>query len=88
MTRRAPPAPRGPRATPLMARLLASVAPEVKITPEAAPPKRRATLTRAASSETRASAPSECGADGLPMPASRNGRMTASTRGSTGANPP
>jgi hypothetical protein len=74
-------------ATPRMARLLASVAPEVKMTPVPDPPTRRATLARAASSDSRASEPSECGAEGLPMPASRKGRITASTRGSTGAKP-
>jgi hypothetical protein len=74
-------------ATPFTARLFASVAPEVKMIPPAAPPQRRATFMRAASSDSRASAPRECRADGLPLPASRNGRMTASTRGSTGAKP-
>ena len=73
--------------TPRMARLLASVAPEVKTMPEDAPPTSRATFARAASRDSRASAPSEWGADGFPMPASRKGRMTASTLGSTGAKP-
>ena len=76
---------RAASAAPLIARLLASVAPEVKMTPEATPPQSRAILARAASRDSRASAPSEWRADGFPMPASRNGRMTASTRGSTGA---
>jgi hypothetical protein len=75
------------RATPLTARLFASVAPDVKITPPGAPPMRRATLARAASSEACASRPTEWPAEGLPIPPSRNGRMTATTRGSTGANP-
>ncbi len=85
-TRTGPPL-RARATTPLSARLLASVAPEVNTMPPAAPPQSRATFTRAASSDSRASAPSEWRADGLPMPASRNGRMTARTRGSTGANP-
>ena len=42
------------------------------------------TVARALSSEARASNPSECCAPGLPTPPSRKGRMTATTRGSTG----
>jgi len=80
--------PRARWATPLMARLLASVALAVKITPLAAPPTSRATLARAPSSEARASRPCECSAAGLPTPPSRNGRMKATTRGSTGEKPP
>src|SRR5213595_1247931 len=37
--------------------------------------------------EARASRPREWGAPGLPTPPSRNGRMTATTRGSTGEKP-
>ena len=74
-------------ATPLRARLLASVALAVKITPAGVPPKSRASLARAPSSDDRASSPREWGAEGLPAPPSRNGRMTATTRGSTGAKP-
>ena len=70
-----------------MARLLASVALAVKMTPAAVAPTSRATLARAPSSEARASSPSECGAAGLPTPPSRNGRMRATTRGSTGEKP-
>ena len=73
--------------TPRIARLLASVALAVKITPAAGPPTRRATLARAPSRDARASSPSECRAAGLPTPPSRKGRMKATTRGSTGENP-
>jgi len=79
--------PRARAATPLIARLLASVALAVKITPDGAPPMRRATFARAPSSDARASSPREWGAPGLPTPPSRNGRMTATTRGSTGEKP-
>jgi len=74
-------------ANPLMARLFASVALAVKITPAGAPANSRATLARAPSSDARASRPSECWAFGLPTPPSRNGRITATTRGSTGEKP-
>src|SRR5438034_10686400 len=71
----------GPRDTrPLTARLLAAVATEVKTTPVGVAPTRRASLARAPSSEARASSPSEWGADGLPTPPSKKGRMTAATR--------
>jgi hypothetical protein len=79
--------PRARSATPLMARLLASVALAVKMTPNGLPPTSRATLARAPSSEARASRPWECSAAGLPTPPSRNGRMKATTRGSTGMKP-
>ena len=81
------PGPGARPVTPRIARLLASVAPEQKMIPLAAPPMSRATLTRAWSRDSRASAPRQWVAAGLPMPASRKGRITASTRGSTGANP-
>src|SRR5262249_11856065 len=55
--------------------------------PAGAAAKSRATFARAPSSEERASSPSECWAPALPTPPSRNGRMTATTRGSTGENP-
>src|SRR5207237_181902 len=70
-----------------MARLLASVALAVNTTPAGVAPTRRATLARAPSREARASSPRECGAEGLPTPPSRNGRMSATTRGSTGEKP-
>ncbi len=79
------PAARG--ASPLIARLFASVALAVKITPAGEAPNSRATFARAPSSDERASSPSECWAPALPTPPSRNGRMTATTRGSTGENP-
>ena len=79
--------PRARSAEPLTARLLASVALAVKMTPPAAPPTRRATFARAPSSEARASSPCECSAAGLPTPPSRKGRMKATTRGSTGEKP-
>ena len=74
-------------ASPLMARLFASVALAVKITPPGVAAKSRATLARAPSRVERASSPSECWAFGLPTPPSKNGRMTATTRGSTGEKP-
>src|SRR5439155_128944 len=59
----------------------------VRITPAGAAPTSRATFARAPSSDERASSPSECWAPALPTPPSRNGRMTATTRGSTGEKP-
>ena len=74
-------------ARPLMARLFASVALAVKITPPGVAANSRATFARAPSRDERASSPSECWAFGLPTPPSKNGRITATTRGSTGEKP-
>ena len=71
----------------MMARLFASVALPVKMTPDGVAASRRATLARAPSSDARASRPSECWALGLPTPPSMKGRIRATTRGSTGEKP-
>ena len=77
--------PRPAEATPLMARLFASVAPLRKTTPSGRPPTRRPTFARAARSDSRASSPRLWRAAGLPTQPSRKGRITPRTRGSTGA---
>ncbi len=73
------------RAAPLMARLLDSVAPEVKTTSRGSAPISSATCSRAASTAASAARPIACSTlPGLAKLPSHQGRMAASTRGSGG----
>ena len=79
-------AARAPRALPRIARLSASVAPEVKMTSGARAPISAATWARAASTRARAARPKLWVEAGLPntVSAHRHSAMQAATRASTG----
>ena len=85
-TRRRPsPCEAAKRAAPLMAMLFASVAPEVKTISRASAPTSAATSARAASTASSAARPIACSTlCGLAKFSSHQGRMAASTRGSSG----
>ncbi len=70
----------------MRARLLASVAPDVKRISWGWAPKKRATAARASSSAAVASSPTACSEAALPNvpPAPKYGSMASTTRGSTG----
>jgi hypothetical protein len=72
------------QATPLRARLLASLPPLVKTISSLSAPSRSATWLRARSSAALAPEAAQCALDGLPKWPSRNGRIAAATAGSTG----
>jgi hypothetical protein len=73
------------RAAPLMARLLDSVAPEVKTISEGLAPISRATWPRASSTASAASWPSACSTlPALPKRAVNQGSIASTTRGSHG----
>ncbi len=71
-------------ATPRIARLFASVPPEVNTTSSVSAPTSAATWARARSTAARARRPSTCPLDGLPQQVSRASVITATTSGSTG----
>ncbi len=73
------------RAAPLMARLFASVAPEVRMISRGSAPISAATSARAASTAASASRPSACSAlCGLPKRSVNQGSIASTTRGSQG----
>jgi hypothetical protein len=70
--------------TPRIARLFASVPPEVNKISSASAPIAAATLARASSTAARARRPHACALDGLPNPSRNQGSIASSTSGSTG----
>ncbi len=85
ITRSRPSASRRCRTAPLMARLLDSVAPDVKTMSRPFAPMTAATASRAASTASAASQPSACSAEcGLPGFSVNQGSIASTTRGSAG----
>ncbi|MEA3246994.1 MAG: hypothetical protein U9Q74_12635 [Gemmatimonadota bacterium] len=78
------PLPLSTRQPPRMARLSASVPPEVKQTSSFAAPRHAATRSRASSRAVRASRPQRCVLEGLPKRGPWNGAIASSTSGRTG----
>ena len=72
------------KATPLIARLLASLPPPVKTISSGDAPINAATCARAFSTAAWAIRPYSCELDGLPNASSRNGSMASRTAGSIG----
>jgi hypothetical protein len=68
----------------LIARLLASVAPLVKVTSSGKAPSKKAIFSRASSSACLAFRPPWCAEDGFPKLSNINGRMASQASGSSG----
>src|SRR2546422_2072241 len=84
-TRNGPPRSRAASADPMMARLSASVPPEVKITWPGSTPRHSATVRFASSSPARAVRPNRWADDGFPNASRpRYGSIASSTSGRTG----
>lgn len=81
------PARRSAAVTPRMARLFASVPPEVNVTSSADAPMSAATCSRASSTARRARRPAGVALDGLPQCSVRYGHIAPATSGATGVVP-
>ena len=72
---------------PRSTRLFASVAPEVKTTPDGRPPTMEATCSRASSTAAACRRPKRWTEEAFPSPSVRARTMVSPTRGSSGAEP-